>query len=73
MAVVECMATRAESRRQGGADSMLRALECWAAERGVRTLGLQVVATNAPAVRLYGGIGFTPVATNRFWVRSEDK
>jgi GNAT superfamily N-acetyltransferase len=68
-AVVECMATRLESRRNGGAQAVLRALECWAAEKGVRMLGLQVVATNAPAVALYRGLGFAAVATNRFWVR----
>ena len=66
-AVVECMATRAEARRQGGAEAVLHGLEAWAAERGVKTLALQAVAVNAAAIALYTRFGFAPVATNRFW------
>jgi N-acetylglutamate synthase len=67
-AIIECMATRAEARRQGGAQAVLRALERWAGEQGARSLGLQVVAANAPALALYRGLGFVPVGSNRFWV-----
>jgi GNAT superfamily N-acetyltransferase len=67
--VIECMATRLEARRQGGAGSVLRALEGWAGAQGVRMLGLQVVTTNAAAIALYRGCGFVPVATNQFWTR----
>jgi N-acetylglutamate synthase len=66
-AVIECMATRAEARRQGGADAVLRSLEAWAAERGAKTLALQAVAANTAAIALYTRFGFAPVATNRFW------
>ena len=66
-AVVECMATRAEARRQGGAEAVLHSLEAWAAERGVKTLALQAVAVNTAAIPLYSRFGFAPVATNRFW------
>jgi N-acetylglutamate synthase len=66
-AVVECMATRLDARRQGGADAVLRSLEAWAVERGVRALALQAVAVNAPAIALYTRFGFASVATNRFW------
>ena len=66
-AVVECMATRAEARRQGGADAVLRSLEAWAAERGVKNLALQAVAANTAAIPLYTRFGFAAVATNRFW------
>src|SRR5882757_6749518 len=52
-AVIECMATRAEARRQGGADAVLRSLEAWAAARGVKTLALQAVADNTAAIPLY--------------------
>jgi len=69
-AVVECMATRADARRQGGAQAVLAGIEAWAATRGVRALALQVVAANPPAVALYRGAGFIPVATNRFWVKN---
>ena len=68
-AVVECMTTRREVRRQGAANAVLRGLECWAKDHGVRVLGLQVVVTNSPAVGLYRDLGFSPVATNQFWVR----
>ncbi|HLH91035.1 MAG TPA: GNAT family N-acetyltransferase [Xanthobacteraceae bacterium] len=67
LAVIECMATRAQARRQGGADAVLAGIEAWAAARGVRTLALQVVAANPPALALYRRRGFAPVATNRFW------
>jgi len=67
LAVIECMATRTEARRQGGADAVLRSLEAWAAERGVKTLALQAVTVNKAAIPLYSRVGFAPVATNRFW------
>jgi GNAT superfamily N-acetyltransferase len=66
-AVVECMATRAEVRRQGGAEAILRGMEAWAAAHGVKTLALQAVAVNTPAISLYSRFGFAAVATNRFW------
>jgi len=66
-AVVECMATRAEARRLGGADAVLRSLEAWAARQGVKTLALQAVDVNAAAIALYTRFGFVAVATNRFW------
>jgi GNAT superfamily N-acetyltransferase len=69
LGVIECMATRLEARRQGGAASVLRALEGWAGAQGVRLLGLQVVTTNAAAIALYQGCGFVPVAANQFWAR----
>lgn len=66
-AVIECMTTRAEARRQGGADAVLGSLEGWAAARGVKTLALQAVADNTAAIPLYTRFGFVAVATNRFW------
>lgn len=68
-AVVECVSTRAAARRQGGAASTLIALERWAATQEADLLGLQVVATNAPAVALYERLGYVPAACNRFWVK----
>jgi GNAT superfamily N-acetyltransferase len=67
---VECMATRADVRRQGGAATVLNALEAWASTHDVKHLALQVVATNDPAIALYTRCGFVPVATNRFWIKS---
>jgi GNAT superfamily N-acetyltransferase len=68
-AAVECMATRAEARRQGGARAILASIEAWAAAQRVRRLALQAVAANAAAIALYRSFGFAPVATNRFWVK----
>ncbi|MGN6570889.1 MAG: GNAT family N-acetyltransferase [Pseudolabrys sp.] len=68
-AAVECMATRADARRQGGAQAILAAIEGWASGHGVHTLALQAVAANTPAIALYRGFGFEQVATNRFWVK----
>ena len=70
LAVIECMATHADARGQGGAQAVLVGIEAWAATRGVRAVALQVVAANPPALALYGGVGFVPVASNRFWVKN---
>jgi GNAT superfamily N-acetyltransferase len=67
-AVIECVATRQDVRRQGGARAVLAAIEAWAHGRHVRLLGLQVSASNAPALALYGSLGFAAVDHNRFWV-----
>jgi len=68
-AVIECVATRADVRRQGAANAVLAALARWAAQQGVDWIGLQVVRDNAPAVTLYQHHGFVTGATNTFWVR----
>ena len=46
------------------------ALEAWAATQEADLPGLQVVATNPPAVALYERLRFVTQACNRFWVRS---
>ena len=66
--VIECVATRLEARRQGGARKVLAAIEAWAAGRRLRLLGLQVSQTNPPAVALYERLGFVAVDANRFWI-----
>ena len=68
-AVVECVASREDARRQGAALAVLTALEAWAADQGARSLALQVSATNPAALALYRQLGFMPAATNRFRVR----
>jgi ribosomal protein S18 acetylase RimI-like enzyme len=68
-AVAECVATRADSRGQRGADLAMRALMAWAASLGAHTVGLQVVAGNQPAIALYRRLGFTSVGTNQFWIK----
>jgi ribosomal protein S18 acetylase RimI-like enzyme len=68
-AVIECVATRQEARRRGGARAVLGALEAVAFERGIRLLGLQVSKTNPAAIDLYAALGFVAVDENRFWAR----
>ncbi len=68
-AVVECVATRQEARRQGAARAVMTGLLAWAAEQQADLVGLQVVADNTAAIRLYESLGFVAGATNRFWVR----
>ncbi len=67
-AVIECVTTRSDARRQGTAQAVLCALEHWAARQDADWIGLQVVRTNTPAVNLYERLGFAPGATNRFWI-----
>jgi N-acetylglutamate synthase len=69
-AVIECVATRADKRRQGAAQSVMIALETWAGQQDADWIGLQVVAGNTPAVALYQRLGFVAGATNRFWVKN---
>jgi ribosomal protein S18 acetylase RimI-like enzyme len=68
-AAIECMATCADARRQGGAQAVLAGIEHWACGQRVHTLALEAVAANTPAIDLYRGFGFEAVATNRFWVK----
>lgn len=64
---IECMATLAASRGQGGARRIMHDLEDWAAGQGATTLWLQVMEANTPARRLYDGLGFT--TRGRYWYR----
>jgi ribosomal protein S18 acetylase RimI-like enzyme len=67
LASVQCMATRAELRRQGCARAILAAIESWAASRGARHLYLQAELANAPAIALYASQGFQ--VAGRYHVR----
>jgi GNAT superfamily N-acetyltransferase len=68
-AVIECVATRPASRRQGFSRTVLRGLLGWAATQDADLAGLQVTTANMPAIRLYSGLGFSSGATNRFWIQ----
>jgi ribosomal protein S18 acetylase RimI-like enzyme len=70
LAIIECMATRADGRRQGAARSVLRAMETWALRHGARTIFLQAVADNTPAIRLYEGYGFETIEKHRYWTKA---
>lgn len=68
-AVIECVATAPDARRQGSARRLLNAVEHWATGQAADLLGLQVVSDNTAAIGLYQGLGFVPGAANCFWVR----
>lgn len=62
--VVQCMATRADARRSGGARAVLAAIEAWADAQGAHDLCLAAVADNAPAQALYRQSGFALAGTH---------
>ncbi|HET6306630.1 MAG TPA: GNAT family N-acetyltransferase [Rhodopila sp.] len=68
-AAIECVATSADTRRQGAATSVLSALQSWAARQDIDWIGLQVVTGNTPGVALYQRLGFVAGATNTYWIR----
>ena len=55
------LAVRADCRRQGVARALVLALCARLHENGVRSLTLEVRASNAPAARLYESLGFLQV------------
>jgi GNAT superfamily N-acetyltransferase len=58
LASVQCMATLAAHQRQGCAQSVLTAIECWAAGQACSLLYLQTGADNVAARALYCRCGF---------------
>lgn len=66
-AVIECVATRTNLRRQGAARELLAGLQSWAATQDADMIGLQVAQDNTAAIALYRQLGFTTSATNSFW------
>ena len=58
LASVQCMATLPAARRQGCAQTILRAIEAQAAASACRHLYLQAEAANVAAIALYAGFGF---------------
>lgn len=67
---VQCMATRAGGRRQGGARAILAAIERWALAEGATTMFLQTGADNDAAQALYARAGFS--LAGRYHVRRKD-
>ncbi|WP_178020018.1 GNAT family N-acetyltransferase [uncultured Paenibacillus sp.] len=56
-------------RRKGVAGRLLHALSSWAAENGAEGMYLQVLAGNAPALDLYGKLGFQAISAYHYRVR----
>ncbi|GAB4455327.1 MAG: GNAT family N-acetyltransferase [Anaerolineae bacterium] len=62
--------THPAQRGRGLGKAIVLDLLHWAAENGAAHAYLQVVADNAPALRLYAGLGFTELY--QYWYRVED-
>ncbi|MBM6994702.1 GNAT family N-acetyltransferase [Paenibacillus sp. DXFW5] len=56
-------------RRKGVAGRLLQALASWAAEHGAEGMYLQVLAGNAPALELYGKLGFETISGYHYRIR----
>lgn len=52
--------TREDARGKGHGRAVMSAALNWSREAGATSAALQVLASNAPAVRLYGALGFAP-------------
>lgn len=63
--------TRPEQRGRGQARQLIADLLAWARTRGAHTAYLQVMLTNAPALRLYGRLGFREVYP--YWYRVKER
>lgn len=70
IAVVECVATRVQSRRSGAAHLAMAAAIEQARELGAAIIALGMVAANQPARALYEGLGFAEVGRNRYFERA---
>ena len=68
------LAVRADARRQGTAQALVRALCRDLAAQGVVSLTLEVRASNEPAIRLYERLGFCQVGLrpNYYYHPKED-
>jgi GNAT superfamily N-acetyltransferase len=62
------IATRQDNQRRGLARRLCEGLLVWGARRGAKTAFLQVVAANAPAIRLYEQLVFE--TAYRYWYRA---
>jgi N-acetylglutamate synthase len=69
LASVQCMATLTAARRQGGARTVLQAIEAHATSKGCTMLYLQAEAANTAALSLYQAFGFR--VAGRYHMRSK--
>lgn len=69
IAIIECVATAPDCRRQGSAQSAVVGAMAYAGTRGARYAALGAVATNAPAQALYRKLGFEQVGSYRMRIK----
>jgi GNAT superfamily N-acetyltransferase len=69
VAIAECVATRAEARRQGAGARVMRAAETWAAAQGARILALGMTQANIAGRALYEGLGMRRLAPYHMRIR----
>ena len=65
------IATDPRRRRQGHGRALVRQLLAWGNGQGATRSYLQVIATNAPAVRLYEQLGYAEAYRYWYWVLGE--
>jgi N-acetylglutamate synthase len=63
------IATDPERRRQGHGKALVAELLDWGHDRGARRAYLQVLASNAGAIRLYESFGFREAYRNWYWIK----
>lgn len=69
---IESLITDPARRGQGHAKRLVGAMLAWGIEQGVEGAALQVAADNAPAIRLYRGMGFQrDLYRYRYWRMAE--
>lgn len=64
--IAECVGTRADVRRSGGAAAAMRAVEAWGRAQGAEVIALHAVTANAPAQALYAALGYVPVGRSHY-------
>ncbi|MBA4492528.1 N-acetyltransferase [Paracoccus sp. S1E-3] len=68
-AVLHALEVVPAQRRKGLAGWMVREAAFWARDHGARTMLLAVTASNAPALALYHGLGFTGIGGYSYYGR----
>lgn len=59
LAFIYSVAVESAERRKGLGTRVMAAADAWAAERGARSMAVQVLGTNTPACGLYERLGYT--------------
>jgi ribosomal protein S18 acetylase RimI-like enzyme len=66
---IQSIAVDATCRGRGLGRKIVESLMAWGRDRGAETAILSVAATNAPAIRLYAGLGFSTFGRYHYRIR----